>query len=425
VQNTTRKGHGEVHQAVWHGCYRDGWQGVIHPAAFAHPAKYARTLIQRIYQHLRDAYGLAPGSWILDPFSGVSLGAMDALAMGYNVIHCELEPRFHALAKANLALWQQRYAHRPGYGQAVLLQGDSRHLRTVLAAAGMGAAACVVSSPPFCDSDGRKGGSDLYERRRRQTGRNPASPHTSAFTTGSPYGETPGNLGQLPPGALAAMVSSPPYAGNDKHDYRVTDDGGRDRDARRGKPQGHGCFRGSETYGQTPGNLGHLPTGKLSALVTSPPYADGLTQGGGQRDHTEHSGAGGAIVPRTYGSADGQLGNIQGDTFWSAAAIILRECVAVLADQGIACFVVKPYIRSGRIVDFPADWQRLCEAHGLRLIERIAASLVECHGIQEGLFGEEPTIVTTERKSFFRRLAEKKAGAPRIDSEIVFVFKKR
>lgn len=36
---------------VWHGCYRHGWQGILVPEAYAHPAKMARDLIQRIYAH--------------------------------------------------------------------------------------------------------------------------------------------------------------------------------------------------------------------------------------------------------------------------------------------------------------------------------------------------------------------------------------
>jgi len=43
---------------TWHGCYNDGWNGLIVPEAFAHPAKYARGLIQRIIET-----GLDRGYW--------------------------------------------------------------------------------------------------------------------------------------------------------------------------------------------------------------------------------------------------------------------------------------------------------------------------------------------------------------------------
>jgi len=34
---------------IWTGCYNDSWNGVIVADAFAHPAKFARGLIRRIY----------------------------------------------------------------------------------------------------------------------------------------------------------------------------------------------------------------------------------------------------------------------------------------------------------------------------------------------------------------------------------------
>ena len=39
-------------QSDWVGCYADNWKNEITPDAFAHPAKFSRGLIQRIYQHV-------------------------------------------------------------------------------------------------------------------------------------------------------------------------------------------------------------------------------------------------------------------------------------------------------------------------------------------------------------------------------------
>src|ERR1051325_5170955 len=71
---------------------------------------------------------------------------------------------------------------------------------------------------------------------------------------------------------IQCWVSSPPYSGNEKHDYHITDANGLNRDERRGKRQGKRCFRGSEMYGQMPGNLGNLSPGSITACVSSPPY---------------------------------------------------------------------------------------------------------------------------------------------------------
>ena len=36
----------------WYGCYNQSWKGVITDEAFAHPAKFSRGLIERIYRYL-------------------------------------------------------------------------------------------------------------------------------------------------------------------------------------------------------------------------------------------------------------------------------------------------------------------------------------------------------------------------------------
>ena len=78
--------------------------------------------------------------------------------------------------------------------------------------------------------------------------------------------------------------------------------------------------------------------------------------------------------------------------------------------------------RNKQRVDFPNQWRELGEACGFETVEWIRAWLVEDRGAQFTLTGglEERKV---ERKSFFRRLAERK-GSPRIDYEIVLVQKK-
>ncbi len=122
-----------------------------------------------------------------------------------------------------------------------------------------------------------------------------------------------------------------------------------------------------------------------------------------------------------YGSTKGQVGAMEGETFWSAARLIVQECFAILREGGIAVWVCKDFIRKGKRVPFSDDWQRLCEACGFVLVERIQASLVK-EDSHPSLFGGNDVKIT-ERKSFFRRLAEKK-GSPRIDHEDVIVMRK-
>ena len=47
-------------QDIWQNCYDSGWQAEIVPEAFAHPAKFSRALIRRIYDHALAEGWLAP-----------------------------------------------------------------------------------------------------------------------------------------------------------------------------------------------------------------------------------------------------------------------------------------------------------------------------------------------------------------------------
>jgi hypothetical protein len=173
-----------VNVTQWHGCYSDSWQGVITPDAFAHPAKYARGLIRRIYQHMLDSGYVARGDSIIDPFGGVGLGGLDAMTFGLHWTGCELEPRFVELGNRNIDKWQRDLAMLNGtLGTARLIQGDSRRLLEVVGM-GMGAA---VSSPPFGEAQ-TYGTPIVYSNGDRIQDR-AYSPETQ--------GTTPGNLAAL------------------------------------------------------------------------------------------------------------------------------------------------------------------------------------------------------------------------------------
>lgn len=109
-------------------------------------------------------------------------------------------------------------------------------------------------------------------------------------------------------------------------------------------------------------------------------------------------------------------------TFWSAARVIVEQTYQVLRPGGYAAWVCKDFVRKGQRVPFSDQWEQLCAAVGFEPVERIAAMLVDDHGSQLDIFGGE-TPRRTERKSFFRRLAEKK-GSPRIDWEDVIIMRK-
>ena len=125
---------------------------------------------------------------------------------------------------------------------------------------------------------------------------------------------------------------------------------------------------------------------------------------------------------KSYGQSEGQLGKETGDTFWEAAKLIVSNCHAALKPNGIAVWVAKDFVHNKQIVPFTTNWQRLCESCGFTTLELIRAWLIEDRGSQFQLNGDL-VHKRVERKSFFRRLAEKK-GSPRIDYEVVLITRK-
>jgi hypothetical protein len=183
-------------------------------------------------------------------------------------------------------------------------------------------------------------------------------------------------------------------------------------------------------YGATPGNLGNLAGDGFSAAISSPPYEGSMGQGGEsaiditktttkQSWNNQH---GQVNISRQYGSTPANIGNDTGDNFWTAARAIVEQTYTVLRPGGYAAWVCKDFVRKGQRVPFSDQWEQLCAAVGFEPVERIAAMLVDDHGDQLDIFGGA-TARLKERKSFFRRLAEKK-GSPRIDHEDVIIMRK-
>ena len=389
----------------WRGLYREGWKGEIVAGAFAHPAKYARALVRRIFEHAAAEGWVRPGDGVVDPFGGVALGALDAMRLGLHWHGVELEPRFVALGNENIAAWNARYGGRfARWGTARLAQGDSRNLADVLT----GWQTLAVSSPPYASSDqDYKGGWARFHNGHEPLWREDSQREAH-------YGETPGQLAAMPEGKFDLAVSSPPYAADEKHDY--THD---QRDDRRGKKQGRGSLRGQ--YGKADGQIAAMPAGDFELAVSSPPF---------EKQVPSHDNFVAAHDTRrrmdtgtdAYGDTPGQLGATGADDFWTAARAIVEQTYAVLAPGGHACWVVKDFVRNKQRVEFSDQWRRLCEAVGFRTLHLHRAWVVEHRGTQYGPDGERVTT-TVERKSFFRRLAEKK-GSPRIDWEVVLCMEK-
>lgn len=225
------------------------------------------------------------------------------------------------------------------------------------------------------------------------------------------YGSTPGQLANAPEGRFESVVSSPPFTGV------IGLDGGA---SKRPEDYGHIGDFGKE-YGNTPGQLADSPSGDFESVVSSPPYE-------GSNDHerpldstrdknNRHS------ISLPYGETKENIGNDSGDTFWSAALTIVTECYKLLAPGSVAVWICKDYVRAKKRVPFSDQWRMLCEKVGFTTLTEVHAWVVEDNGTQLGMLDTEDKHHKTERKSFFRRLAEKK-GSPRIDWECVWIMRK-
>lgn len=419
----------------WHGCYDDGWRDLIVPEAFAHPAKAARGLLVRIFDELFAMGALERGDLVCDPFGGIGTTGIEAASRGCRFIGCELEPKFVALARENFEKHAATWAAM-GRPQPVIVQGDSRLLSWNLmpwmfkpnSPRMESMATCVVSSPPYSRQMNEGGDTPAARGVGRNTWDQRPCEARGEHNPTRTYGTTPGQLGAMPAGDVAAVVSSPPYSAiasgagglNTQPPKHAGQQGGRSSES--------ASQDTDQRYGESAGQLARLPEGAMAdALVSSPPFeqsdsrgADSMAPNYFQRRDGQPFRRGASMTG--YPASGGQLGQEHGDTFWTAARQIVAESYAVLKPGGTAVWIVKSFVRNKQIVDFPGNWRRLCEACGFETTREVHAMLVAEERTPHLWDGER--VTKHERKSFFRRLAELK-GSPAINFETVWFMRTR
>lgn len=349
---------------IWQGCYNESHKGLIVPGAFVHPAKMAVGLCKRIYEHGQIRGYWRPGNTIVDPFYGIGTVGLIGAYQGYQVVGIELEAQFVALAQANIKL-HQRTLEMFNHPLPTVVQGDSRELRTVI-----GSCNGAVTSPPFS-----------------VPGSQPETCHQSVRSEMKAQGRQPD--------FVWGAITSPPYADGCAHA------GGDDP-----KPE---HVRGGKYHG-----VG------IAGAISSPPYSDSRIQTMGGNNILDY---GRSSDKGRYGEAEGQIGAMIAKSYWSAMALVYRELYELLPTGGAAAIVVKDYVKGGQRVPLCDQTAELLETVGFSVPERCRAMLVkEIHQGTDMFTGEEVNK-RVERKSFFRRLAEKK-GSPKIDwEEVIWAVK--
>ena len=496
--------------STWQNCYDNQWSGLIVSEAFSHPAKFSPGLIQKIYSYGIERGWFAAGDVIGDPFGGIGGGGIFAAYARLKWVGVEIEEKFINLCHENFMLHADIWkAH--GYPIPIYLQGDSRRFSEIV-----GGLAGIITSPPYvdqgvCDRNGidesklGKHGPNSqalaggYGKSNGQIGQLKAG-DLKAIVTSPPYisgghhpdqtgawggksqsvdrdvsgyGNESGQIGKLKPGELSAVVTSPPYADSVNAKSHGIDWTKADPEQTGNRKRGPGCkheetFRSQLTYSDNPANIGklsavvtsppftqdqpcasqtkvknqgyealkspkkrHIPADpgnignlKMDSIVTSPPYSEGIGHkmkiGGPASDnHPER-----VEMQRRYTesmSSENNIGKENGETYWQAMAQVYTECWKALKPGGYLIVVVKAYVKNKKRVPLPQQTLKLLIHLGFEPIERIKAMLTK-ETIQGGLFGED-IVNRKERKSFFRRLAESK-GSPRIDFEEVLVVRK-
>ena len=121
------------------------------PESVAHPAK----MLPAVAAHAIAAYS-RPGDLVLDPMCGIGTTLVEAVRQHRHAVGVEYEARWATIARANLDLTHASDLARTGdtttgwtRPRGTVFTGDARHLDWLLPADLHGAVALIVTSPPY------------------------------------------------------------------------------------------------------------------------------------------------------------------------------------------------------------------------------------------------------------------------------------
>jgi DNA modification methylase len=229
------------------------------------------------------------------------------------------------------------------------------------------------------------------------------------------------NIEVLKSGSVEAVITSPPYetisagAGGLNHlPARGKQQSGRKKGASQNADQ---------TYGKTPGQIAHAKKAPVDAVISSPPY-EGQEMSGTRRALEEYDRTG-KHAKRDYGTTAGQIGAAKGETYWQAMAKVYHACLVSLKPGGVMAIIVKDFVKNSKRMLLCDDTMRLLVWLGFEEIERIHAMLSE-EQVEADLFEGSRTKRTEKKSFFRRLHESRlpKDDPRRIDfEEVLFVRK--
>jgi DNA modification methylase len=336
-----------------------------------------------------------PGDVVLDPMAGSGSTGVVAALHGRNAVCVELEKKFYEwMEKARENV--EKYSTLMPKGRIVNICGDARRLSELLKGVGFEPTA-AITSPPFTNAavenlnvwKYRKGGmfaeekidacitSPPYEV-QHQGG--PDAPKVRHGCVKEKY-PSKNNIANLPHGSIDAVITSPPYA-----DAKRGGEADKERMAERWdeafKESGEtwnswgktwhtpGRLRGLEAlgsgYSESKENIGNLPLGEISAVITSPPYENAV-HCRGHSEYQEKLTQEKSLFMDEYGGSKGNIGNLKRETYLEAMLKVYGEMWKVLKPGGLAIIIVKPFIRNKKVVDLPWHTWLLMAKVGFKL----------------------------------------------------------
>lgn len=191
--------------AVWPCAQRTSqWQRERRylPASNRHPAKMLPEIARRAI-----AFYSSPGDLVLDPMCGIATTLVEAIHQRRQAIGVEVEPRWAALAAANV----QHARGQGASGQALVLTDDVRRLGSGLLDQVAGTVKLILTSPPYAATtlgDPRSGKGMEIARAcegRRVTAIDRA--HVGKVKRACRYGDSAPCLARLPYGDLQNACS--------------------------------------------------------------------------------------------------------------------------------------------------------------------------------------------------------------------------
>ena len=276
--------------------YPGRWKGEI----VAHPAKANMRMLEWIIKTFTNE-----GDTILDPMSGTGSTGVIAIRNGRNAICAEYEERYIEAFVRPALEEAMAVGSFETIGIGTTIQCDSRKLTEHLSEA----IDTVMFSPPYTNIHTQKkfaGGDEEKDRwarywvehypERFKTFEEARTHIDKIWLRDRNYGDDPKNIGNLPEGSVDSVITSPPYsnvirthaqdvwAGSIR---RLEEKGGMDTDFYKAAVRApSSTMRAAmrEGYGEGEDNISNFPHGKIDAVITSPPYAQVLSNKAGGKE---------------------------------------------------------------------------------------------------------------------------------------------